>query len=197
LNLLNSQDFDAIIYEPVQGLTGDLPDENYLRNLCNSVGAYLIADEMITGFGRCGPKFMTNHADYIACGKGIASGLPITFVVSREPLYTIPTGWTTTGAGNALCCEVAFITLQAIQKKKVERFEISTRKRFPKTKGAGAFLHIPITDGKEAKRRMESMRFVALYGPGSIRLAPCYTFPEILWESILETIKGELGDLLL
>jgi acetylornithine/succinyldiaminopimelate/putrescine aminotransferase len=151
--------FDAIIYEPVQGLTGDLPDEEELRALCDKVGAFLIADEMITGFGRCGKWFMSDSADFIACGKGISSGLPITFVASREKIGDIPTGWTTTAAGNAMCCEVAAATLYEVKISgfEPERFEEETKNIFPNVKGRGGLLHIPVMDGKIAAARMKAL----------------------------------------
>lgn len=193
--------FDALIYEPVQGLTGDIPNERELRKLCHANGAYLIADEMITGFGRCGPDFMNETADFVACGKGISSGVPITFIGSRSELGDIPTGWTTTASGNAISCEVARATLNVLHNENLSShasgFEYVAREVFgDSVKGQGALLYITVKDAKEAQRRMKLLRLVALYTDTSIRLAPCLNFPLAEFRAILDNMKKFLGDLL-
>ena len=72
----------AVIAEPVQGAGGVYPaPEGYLqslRKLCDQHGAYLIFDEVITGFGRLGSWFGAHHygvqPDLAAFAKGVTSG---------------------------------------------------------------------------------------------------------------------------
>lgn len=72
----------AVITEPVQGAGGVFPPpEGYLaslRRLCDQHGAYLIFDEVITGFGRLGEWFGAIHfgvtPDMITFAKGVTSG---------------------------------------------------------------------------------------------------------------------------
>lgn len=72
----------AFIAEPVQGAGGVIvPPPNYwplLRKICDKHGVLLIADEVVTGFGRTGHMFGTRlwgvKADMWCLAKGISSG---------------------------------------------------------------------------------------------------------------------------
>jgi taurine---2-oxoglutarate transaminase len=71
----------AIIVEPVTGTNGILiPPDGYLqglRRLCDKHGILLIADEVMSGFGRTGEWFAINHwnvvPDLITMAKGLTS----------------------------------------------------------------------------------------------------------------------------
>ena len=72
----------AIMVEPVQGAGGIYPaTEGYLeglRKLCDQHGAYLIYDEVISGFGRLGSWFAAHHygvaPDFATFAKAVTSG---------------------------------------------------------------------------------------------------------------------------
>jgi taurine--2-oxoglutarate transaminase len=72
----------AVILEPVPGANGVLvPPPEYwplVRKACDDEGALLIADEVLTGFGRTGKPFGFQHwdvtPDLITVAKGLASG---------------------------------------------------------------------------------------------------------------------------
>ena len=72
----------AFIAEPVQGAGGVIvPPENYwpaIRQVCDRHGVLLIADEVVTGFGRAGAMFGTRlwgvNADIWCLAKGISGG---------------------------------------------------------------------------------------------------------------------------
>jgi len=72
----------AFIAEPVQGAGGVIvPPPNYwplVRQICDRHGVLLIADEVVTGFGRTGHMFGTRlwgvKADMWCLAKGISSG---------------------------------------------------------------------------------------------------------------------------
>jgi putrescine---pyruvate transaminase len=72
----------AFIAEPIQGAGGVIvPPPNYwprVRDVCDRYGVLLIADEVVTGFGRTGHMFGTRlwgvKADLWCLAKGISSG---------------------------------------------------------------------------------------------------------------------------
>jgi adenosylmethionine-8-amino-7-oxononanoate aminotransferase len=93
----------AVIAEPVQGAGGVFPPApgylEDLRRLCDKHGAYLIADEVITGFGRLGSWFGSSHfgvrPDLVSFAKGVTSGyVPLGGVLVgpavRGPLESTP-----------------------------------------------------------------------------------------------------------
>jgi putrescine aminotransferase len=70
----------AFIGEPVQGAGGVIiPPDSYwpeIRRICDKYGILLIADEVITGFGRLGRWFASEpyKPDLITFAKGVTSG---------------------------------------------------------------------------------------------------------------------------
>lgn len=72
----------AVFLEPVPGANGVLvPPAQYwpmVRRACDADGALLVADEVLTGFGRTGAVFGFQHwnvvPDLITVAKGLASG---------------------------------------------------------------------------------------------------------------------------
>jgi len=72
----------AFIAEPIQGAGGVIvPPPNFwplVREICDRHGVLLIADEVVTGFGRSGQMFGTRtwgvNADLWCLAKGISSG---------------------------------------------------------------------------------------------------------------------------
>jgi taurine---2-oxoglutarate transaminase len=85
----------ALILEPVVGTNGILiPPDGYLqgvRDLCDRFGIVMIADEVMTGFGRTGEWFAVDHwgvvPDLITLAKGLTSSYaPLGAVGIREPI---------------------------------------------------------------------------------------------------------------
>ena len=73
----------AFLAEPIVGSAGGaiVPDDAYwprIRQICSKYDVLLIADEVMTGFGRTGKAFGVNHwnvtPDIIASAKGMAAG---------------------------------------------------------------------------------------------------------------------------
>ena len=84
----------AVMIEPVLGEGGYVvPPVSFiqgLRKICDEFGLLLILDEVQSGFGRTGKFFAVEHfgivPDIIAVAKGIASGFPLSGVMSRGEL---------------------------------------------------------------------------------------------------------------
>jgi taurine--2-oxoglutarate transaminase len=86
----------AFILEPVSGTNGILiPPDGYLqgvRELCDRFGILMIADEVMSGFGRTGEWFAVNHwdvvPDILTMAKGITSSyVPLGAVALRPNVY--------------------------------------------------------------------------------------------------------------
>ncbi len=109
--LETTNDIAAIIVEPVQGTAGNIiPPPGYLhelRALATEIGALLICDEMITGFGRTGKMF------------AFGGGFPVSGIVIREPIafskpWANPSGSSSSYGGNPLAAAAAHVTIQTI-----------------------------------------------------------------------------------
>ncbi|WP_158819443.1 aspartate aminotransferase family protein [Granulicella sp. S156] len=77
----NESDVAAVLLEPIVGTNGVLvpPDEYFpkLRKICDETGVLMIADEVMTGWGRTGKWFAVDHwgvkPDILVTAKGITS----------------------------------------------------------------------------------------------------------------------------
>jgi taurine---2-oxoglutarate transaminase len=90
-------DIAAMIVEPVVGTNGViLPVPEYLprlREITRRHGVLLIADEVMTGWGRTGRWFAVDHwsvePDILVTAKGITSGyLPLALTASTEEIHS-------------------------------------------------------------------------------------------------------------
>ena len=124
-----SDEVAAIIVEPIQGEGGCVvPPQNFLlelRRICDDHGILLIADEVQTGMGRTGKMWACEHfgivPDIICIGKGIASGLPLSAIVSRSEIMRWPPGsHASTFGGNPVAIAASLATLELLQGKYVE-----------------------------------------------------------------------------
>ncbi len=86
----------AFFAEPVQGSGGVIvPPKGWLkamRALCDELDILLMADEVITGFGRTGPMFGCDHEgvspDLMTVAKGLTAGYaPMGAVLMSEKVY--------------------------------------------------------------------------------------------------------------
>ncbi len=122
-----TRDVAAIIVEPIQGTAGNVvPPPGYLkelRRLADELGALLICDEMITGFGRTGKMFAIEHEgvvpDVMTIGKGFGGGFPMSGIIAREGVafakpFANPSGSSSSYGGNPLAAAAARITIETI-----------------------------------------------------------------------------------
>ena len=87
----------AFIAEPVSGATlaAAVPTDDYwpaVAEVCRRHGVLVIADEVMTGFGRTGTWFGLDHwgvtADVVVCGKGSTSGyFPFGFAAASGEVF--------------------------------------------------------------------------------------------------------------
>jgi 4-aminobutyrate aminotransferase len=122
---VSPQEVAAIIIEPVLGEGGFVPAPaeflNGLRRLCDEHGILLIFDEVQSGMGRCGDWFAAQvygiTPDILTVAKGVASGFPLSAVVSRSDLMDQWPAWAhgTTFGGNPVSCAAAIATIEVIR----------------------------------------------------------------------------------
>jgi putrescine aminotransferase len=122
----------AVIVEPVLGSGGVLdPPEGYLRNLrdvCDRHDVLLIADEVITGFGRTGEWFAVERdgivPDMLTFAKGVTSGYaPLGGTLIRDAVWqtiyeaagdpALMHGFTT--SGHPVACAIALANIDVIE----------------------------------------------------------------------------------
>jgi len=119
----------AIIIEPVQGEGGFYiaPTELLvaLRQLCDTHGILLVADEIQSGFGRTGRWFAIEHSgvepDLIAVAKSLAGGFPLAGVVGRAAIMDAvdPGRVGGTYAGNPVSCAAALGVFEAFAEERL------------------------------------------------------------------------------
>jgi len=123
------QETAAILIEPVQGEGGYVvPPASFLsglRQICDQHDILLIVDEVQSGFGRTGRWFAQEHfnlrPDIMTIAKGLASGMPLSGVISRLELMQkwVPGTHGGTYGGNAVACAASVATIQAMRDEKM------------------------------------------------------------------------------
>lgn len=125
----------AVIMEPFQGAGGvNVPPTGYLRavrDLCDEYSTFMIADEIICGFGRTGKMFGVENEgivpDFMTIAKGITSGyIPLGAVIMKESfrdeLAQLSDGVLFHGftySGHPTSCAVGLKTLEIIEKENI------------------------------------------------------------------------------
>ncbi|HEY1371050.1 MAG TPA: aminotransferase class III-fold pyridoxal phosphate-dependent enzyme, partial [Candidatus Binatia bacterium] len=136
--------------------------------------ALLIADEMITGFGRTGKYWATDHTgvepDIVTIGKQFGGGFPISGIISKDEIvqakpWSNPSGSSSSYGGNPLAAAAAAAALRIIDDE--DLVENSCRvgshflkllsdwtERYPfvgNVRGAGLFIGIDLVRDKQSK----------------------------------------------
>lgn len=143
----NSGEIAAVIVEPLlQGAGGMIMWQTAklkkVRELCDKHDVLLIADEVLTGFGRTGKMFACEHAqitpDIICLSKALTAGyLPLGVTAAKEKIYeaflsddrakTFFHGHSFTA--NPLACAVARASLDLFEtEKSLEKIALINRK---------------------------------------------------------------------
>jgi 4-aminobutyrate aminotransferase / (S)-3-amino-2-methylpropionate transaminase / 5-aminovalerate transaminase len=122
----------AVLVEPFQGTAGNvIPPDEFLpavKDIARENDAMLIADEMITGFGRTGKMWGVEHTgvrpDIMTVGKGMGSGFPVSGVLMTEEVanakpFSKPSASSSSYGGNPLAAVAVGQTLRAIQEEQL------------------------------------------------------------------------------
>ena len=127
-------EISAIIVEPIQGTAGNVvPPPGFLQAVqavAGEHGALLIADEMLTGFGRTGSTWGCDHdhvvPDVMTVGKGMGGGFPLSAVVSTDaltsrPPWSNPSASSSSYGGNPLAAAAGLATVEILLKEDLVR----------------------------------------------------------------------------
>jgi taurine--2-oxoglutarate transaminase len=120
----------AILLESVVGTNGILvPPDGYLagvREICDRYGIVMIADEVMSGFGRCGAWFAIDRwgvaPDLICFAKGVNSGyVPLGGVIISQRIAdtfaTTPYPGGLTYSGHPLACAASVASMKAFEEE--------------------------------------------------------------------------------
>jgi 4-aminobutyrate aminotransferase-like enzyme len=117
----------GFVLEPIQGWGGSImpPDDFFpkLRKFCDDRRLLLMADEVLTSWGRTGKWLCMEHwgviPDVVTLGKGFGNGFPVTCVAVREPykesLETISAS--SSYGGNPMACAAALASTEVIEEE--------------------------------------------------------------------------------
>ena len=120
-------DAAAVIIEPIQAEGGvRLPPPQFLQQLrdrCSATGSLLIVDEVVTGFGRTGRLFATEHwniePDLLVLAKAMGGGMPLGGFIGRPDIMATlahdpPLSHLTTFGGHPVSCAAGLASLRLI-----------------------------------------------------------------------------------
>src|SRR6516164_802963 len=135
LNVMKNETQDevaALIMEPMQGTAGNvIPPDDFVqavRAVADEFGALLIADEILTGFGRTGTMWASEQfdlePDIMTIGKGIGGGFPLSAVASSldrmaATPFGEPSGSSSSYGGNPLAAAAGLAAVEVILNEKL------------------------------------------------------------------------------
>jgi len=137
----------AIIGEPVQGAGGVIvPPDDYwpkLRQIADRHQVLLMADEVITGFGRTGKWFALDHwnvqPDIMSFAKGVTSGyLPLGGIMVSQQIQNaineapldLKFTHAATYSGHPVCCAVGVANIEIMEREGIVERAAETGRRF-------------------------------------------------------------------
>ena len=122
----------AFLIEPMQGTAGNIiPPADFLpaiASIAKENDALLIADEMITGFGRTGKTWGIDHSgivpDIVTIGKAFGGGFPLTGVLTSDAIasakpWSNESGSSSSYGGNALAAAAGAASLRIIEEEQL------------------------------------------------------------------------------
>lgn len=178
----------ALVLEPVLGRGGvHLPPDGFLAALCreaHQLGILVIADEILTGLGRCGTlwRSVTEGADVdmICTGKALGAGLPLSATLLRPE---VAAAWedahsghgalhTATYFGSPVCAAAGLHALARLREPSLLaavrlrgrtllqalRHRIGDHPRVSTVRGAGLLIGIALKEPADAARTLAAAR---------------------------------------
>ncbi len=127
INKATVGDVAGFVLEPIQGWGGSVmpPDDFFpkLRAYCDEKGILLMADEVLTSWGRTGKWLCMEHwdtlPDVVTLGKGFGNGFPVTCVAVREQYKESfeKISASSSYGGNPMACAAALASTEVIEEE--------------------------------------------------------------------------------
>ena len=123
-NVNLSTDICGFMLETFQGWGAIFYPKDFVeavREIADQNNILIAFDEMQSGFGRTGRKFGYEHynvdADILCCGKGIASGFPLSAVIGKKEIMDLPDigSMSSTHSANPIVCAAGLATLHELE----------------------------------------------------------------------------------
>ncbi|KAA3652718.1 MAG: aspartate aminotransferase family protein [Calditrichaeota bacterium] len=211
----------AVIIEPIQAEGGiRVPTGDFmhaLRHRCTQTGALLVADEVMTGFGRTGRMFATEHfglaPDLIVLAKALGGGMPLgAFAGPQDIMKTLsenpPLAHVTTFGGHPVSCAAGLAALEIlIQENLSERARkigerinyhlnpwVGKNKILKEVRGRGCLIGLVFKDAATTKKVVEKCRENkmiigwTLYHSTIIRMAPPFILTDAQIDAAMESL---------
>src|SRR5580704_8566315 len=170
----------GIFIEPIQGEGGYLPAPaeflQGLEKICRKYGIMLVADEVQSGMGRTGKWWAVDYAgvepDIICTAKGIASGMPLSAIITKASVMNWkPGAHASTFGGNPVCIAASLATLHLLETKymanakRVGEFILKRTadwtqkfKNVGEVRGRGLMIGIELVKDQKTKEKAQEMR---------------------------------------
>ena len=204
--VLPPEEVAAIFVEPIQGEGGYVVAPTIfmqeLRKICDKHGILLVCDEVQSGCGRTGKMWAVQHTgvepDMITLAKGIASGMPLSVLMTKaEIMDWVPGSHASTFGGNPVAIASALATLDILEREaiansaEVGAYIMQRIAEWPKkfdlvgdVRGRGLMIGIDLVKDKQTKAhagperdRVTDLAFergllILGAGPSAVRLCP-------------------------
>lgn len=223
-HIIPADDIAGIIVEPVQGEGGYVvPPQKFIDELQTVAAKYkipIIWDEVQAGMGRTGKMFAVEHfgvnPDILALAKGIASGMPLSAVVTKpEWMAWTPGAHASTFGGNPVAIASSLATIELLERELLENatsvgnYMLGRMGGWPRrfrhvgrVQGLGLMLGFELVRDQQSKERFPELRdrlelmafergiLILGCGPNSIRLCPPLIFTRDQAEFCLDTLES-------
>lgn len=223
-HIIPADDIAGIIVEPVQGEGGYVvPPQKFIDELQTVAAKYkipIIWDEVQAGMGRTGKMFAVEHygvnPDILALAKGIASGMPLSAVVTKpEWMAWTPGAHASTFGGNPVAIASSLATIELLERELLENatsvgnYMLGRMGGWPRrfrhvgrVQGLGLMIGFELVRDQKSKERFPELRdrlelmafergiLILGCGPNSIRLCPPLIFTRDQAEFCLDTLES-------
>ena len=219
----------GIFVEPIQGEGGYLPAPaeflQGLEKICQKYGIMLVADEVQSGMGRTGKWWAVDYAgvepDIICTAKGIASGMPLSAIITKASVMDWkPGAHASTFGGNPVCIAASLATIGLLERNYmanaarmgefIMRQTANWREQHKivgEVRGRGLMIGIEFVRDQKTKERAPDLRnrivqmaflkglLVLGSGDTTLRLCPPLMIDEEQAEFAVRTLDGIISEI--